>query len=208
MPARSMIIYFFLWAEKRLFFHGTPPPNNQGAGGDKENPARLDACVSPLFPFDDGRPAETTAGSSALFEQLKDRLFFRCRKILLFSCFRTIKPNRGGYVVSIQGDMERVWQAIRLFFSRIVARETIWSVGASPAAVVLQTVPLQAARIAGSSLAARCSPRGRLPGSWQPPICYPTNMSCFSDIFPERVKRHVVTTTAWSFYGKKVPPFV
>lgn len=48
--------------------------------------------------------------------------------------------------MSIQGNMERVWQAIRLFFSWIVARETIWSVGASPAAAVLQTVPLQAAQ--------------------------------------------------------------
>ena len=127
---------------------------------------------------------------------------------MLFSCFRTIKPNRGGYAVSIQGNMERIWQAIRLFFSRIVARETIWSVGASPAAAVLQTVPLQAASIAGSSLAARCPPRGRLSGSWQSSIYYPTNIFCFSDTFPERVKRHVVTTTAWSFYGKKVPSFV
>ena len=69
--------------------------------------------------------------------------------------------------MSIQGNLERVWQAIRLFFSWIVARETIWSVGASPAAAVLQTVPLQAGRIAGSSLAARCPPRGRLSESWQ-----------------------------------------
>lgn len=94
------------------------------------------------------------------------------------------------------------------FFSRIVAGETIWSVGASPAAAVLQTVPVQAARITGSFLAARCPPRGRLSGSWQSSIYYPTNIFCFSDTFPERVKRHVVTTTAWSFYGKKVPPFV
>ena len=94
------------------------------------------------------------------------------------------------------------------FFSWIVARETIWSVGASPAAAVLQTVPLQAGRIAGSSLAARCPPRGRLSESWQASTSYPTNMFCFSDTFPKRVKRHVGTTTAWSFYGKKVSPFV
>lgn len=30
----------------------------------------------------------------------------------------------------------------------------------------------------------------------------------FFRYFSERVKRHVVTTTAWSFYGKKVPSFV
>ena len=117
MPARSMIIYFFLWAEKRLFFHGTPPPKNQVAGGDKENPARLDACLSPLFPFDNSRPAETIAGSSALFEQLEARLFFYCRKILLFFFFCTIRPNIGGDAVSIQDEMERIWQAIRLFLA-------------------------------------------------------------------------------------------
>lgn len=78
--------------------------------------------------------------------------------------------------MSIQGDMERVWQTIRLFFSRIVARETIWSVGASPAAVVLQTVPLQAARIAGSLwphgvlLAEGCQDLGSLRYAI-PPIC-------------------------------------
>ena len=61
-------------------------------------------------------------------------MIFYCRKILLFFYFRTIKPNTGGHAVSIRGEMERVGQAIRLFFSWIAAREMAGA-SALPAAV-------------------------------------------------------------------------
>ena len=95
------------------------------------------------------------------------------------------------------------------FFSWIVARETIVGICEACTRSRARLVRCRARwkRATDLCLFRGCfhAPRQILPGS---PQYYPTNMSCFSDIFPERVKRHVVTTTAWSFYGKKVPPFV
>ena len=51
--------------------------------------------------------------------------YFCCRKILLFFCFRTIKPNIGGYAVSIRGGWSGQGRLSAFFFSRTVARETI-----------------------------------------------------------------------------------